>query len=163
MRLSARMKSILDGSPTWHQYAVCAGRIDESLRIRTSLSQPTATAYACARRALFLAAIVYVLSPVAVAQAATAPGPSGFSGRQTGSAPADGEPGVAQQAKTAHSGAALAEAKSLLEKGLVTQAEEATRQFLHQHADSAEGHYLLGYILFDEVREKYIGEEQKEG
>ena len=59
--------------------------------------------------------------------------------------------------------AALRKAKSLLQKGLVTQAEKATRQFLSQHVDSADGHYLLGYILFEEVREKYVGEEKKQG
>lgn len=57
----------------------------------------------------------------------------------------------------------LAEAKSLLQKGLAAQAEKVTRQFLLQHADSAEGHYLLGYILFEEVREEYVVEEEKEG
>jgi tetratricopeptide (TPR) repeat protein len=50
-----------------------------------------------------------------------------------------------------------------LQKGLVSQAEKATRDFLRKHPDSAQGHYLLGYILFDEVREKYVGEEQKQG
>lgn len=69
----------------------------------------------------------------------------------------------ANHAETAPPDVALADAKSLLQKGLVTQAEKVTRQFLLQHADSAEGHYLLGYILFDEVREKYVGEEEKEG
>jgi tetratricopeptide (TPR) repeat protein len=58
---------------------------------------------------------------------------------------------------------ALAEANALLQKGLVSQAEKVTRQILRHHQDSAEGHYLLGHILFEEVREKYIGEEQKEG
>lgn len=58
---------------------------------------------------------------------------------------------------------ALAEAKSLVQKGLLGQAERATRVFLSQHADSAEGHFLLGYILFDELHEKYLNEEKKEG
>jgi|SRR5580704_10372757 tetratricopeptide (TPR) repeat protein len=59
--------------------------------------------------------------------------------------------------------AALAEANSLLQKGLSSQAETATRQFLEGHADSADGHFLLGHILFEELHEKYLGEEQKEG
>lgn len=58
---------------------------------------------------------------------------------------------------------ALAGAKLLVQKGLLGQAERATRLFLSQHADSAEGHFLLGYILFDELHEKYLNEEKKEG
>ena len=58
---------------------------------------------------------------------------------------------------------ALAEANSLLQKGQVSEAESATRQFLASHPDSAEGHFLLGYILFDEIHEKYLGEEKREG
>jgi tetratricopeptide (TPR) repeat protein len=89
---------------------------------------------------------------------------SGCSGQQTGCDSSAAAPAsTRKQAKTAQPEATLAEAKSLFEKGFVTQAEKATRQFLLEHADSAEGHYLLGYILFDEVRQKYIGEEQKEG
>src|SRR5579864_3763356 len=106
-----------------------------------------------------LAAIEYALGPVAVAQAATAHlGQSASAERQTPS-----RPKPAEQVETAQPEAALAKAKSLLQTGLVAQAEKATRQFLQQHADSAEGHYLLGYILFDEIREKYVGEEEKEG
>ncbi len=42
----------------------------------------------------------------------------------------------------------LAEARSLLELGKVDQAEEVTRHYLDLHKASADGHYLLGYILF---------------
>jgi Flp pilus assembly protein TadD len=58
---------------------------------------------------------------------------------------------------------ALTRARSLLEKGHATEAETATRAFLKSHPDSAEGHFLLGYILFDELHEKYSVEEQREG
>jgi tetratricopeptide (TPR) repeat protein len=44
------------------------------------------------------------------------------------------------------------EAKSLMEKGLVRDAERAVRQYLEAHSDSAEGHFLLGYILFREIQ-----------
>ena len=57
----------------------------------------------------------------------------------------------------------LAQAKLLVEKGLLRQAEETTRQYLQQHADSAEGHFLLGYVLFDEIHDRYAAEEEKEG
>jgi Flp pilus assembly protein TadD len=48
--------------------------------------------------------------------------------------------------------APLAEAKSLMEKGLVRDAERAVRHHLETHPDSADGHFLLGYILFREVQ-----------
>jgi tetratricopeptide (TPR) repeat protein len=159
MRVPAGMKAMFAVSPKWPQKPGSVWRIDASSCIPTSLSQRTPMAYSCAHRAVLFAAIVCVLGSVAVAQAAMAPlSESGCSGRQTGCGSSS-----ATQARTPQPEAALAEAKSLLQKGLVTEAEKAARQFLHDHSDSAEGHYLLGYILFDEVREKYIGEEEKEG
>jgi len=47
----------------------------------------------------------------------------------------------------------LAEAKSLLDKGMVSEAERAVRQYLDKHKDSADSHFLLGYILFREIQE----------
>ncbi len=64
---------------------------------------------------------------------------------------------------TSSSDPGLAEATSLAQKGSLNEAEAATRKFLEQHPDSADGHFLLGHILFDELHEKYLGEEQKEG
>jgi tetratricopeptide (TPR) repeat protein len=46
----------------------------------------------------------------------------------------------------------LVEAKSLVAKGLLPDAERAVRHHLLAHADSAEGHFLLGYILFREIQ-----------
>lgn len=46
----------------------------------------------------------------------------------------------------------LGDAKSFLDKGMLTEAERAARQYLDQHADSADGHYLLGYILFRQAK-----------
>jgi len=82
---------------------------------------------------------------------------------QSGPGSSGGDASAAKPDETATADPALAEAKSLLQKGLVSQAEAATRQFLAGHTDSAEGHFLLGYILFDELHEKYVGEERKEG
>lgn len=48
--------------------------------------------------------------------------------------------------------APLAEAKSLLQKGMVNEAGRAVRQYLEKHANSAQGHFLLGYILFREIQ-----------
>ena len=47
---------------------------------------------------------------------------------------------------------ALVEAKSLLGQGRVNDAEHAVRQFLAAQPESAEGHFLLGHILFREIR-----------
>jgi tetratricopeptide (TPR) repeat protein len=58
---------------------------------------------------------------------------------------------------------ALASAESLIQRGLLNEAETRTRHYLDAHPESAEGHYLLGYILFDELHEQYLGEERKEG
>jgi tetratricopeptide (TPR) repeat protein len=58
---------------------------------------------------------------------------------------------------------ALQPVKSLLQNGMLSQAEIADRQFLKVHTDSASGHFLLGYILFEEIHEKYVGQENQEG
>lgn len=42
----------------------------------------------------------------------------------------------------------LAEARSLLELTKFAEAEQVTRRYLEVHKSSADGHYLLGYILF---------------
>jgi Flp pilus assembly protein TadD len=47
----------------------------------------------------------------------------------------------------------LAGAKSLVDIGMVREAEHAVRQYLDKHRDSADGHFLLGYILFREIQE----------
>jgi tetratricopeptide (TPR) repeat protein len=47
----------------------------------------------------------------------------------------------------------LSEAKSLTEKNMAADAEPLVRQYLDKHPDSAPGHFLLGYILFAEIRE----------
>jgi tetratricopeptide (TPR) repeat protein len=42
----------------------------------------------------------------------------------------------------------LAEARSLVDLGKLDEAEKVARRYLEIHKSSAEGHYLLGYILF---------------
>ncbi|HZU24894.1 MAG TPA: tetratricopeptide repeat protein [Bryobacteraceae bacterium] len=65
---------------------------------------------------------------------------------------------------TAHAQTAdLAQAQSLLDAGHVLEAETAVRQYLHTHATSPEGHYLLGYILFKENNPKPSLAEYAEG
>jgi len=48
----------------------------------------------------------------------------------------------------------LLHAKSLLENASVPEAERLTRSYLESHPISAEAHFLLGLILFKEVRAK---------
>lgn len=98
----------------------------------------------------------------------------GYSLRSGGAAQSNSEPVRATSAapgsrasasggRTAPSDPALATARSLVERGLLTQAEKSTRKFLDAHPESAEAHYLLGYILFSEIRQQYLGEEKREG
>ena len=51
---------------------------------------------------------------------------------------------------------ALAPARSLLRQGKLSEAESATRDYLTAHADSADAHFLLGFILFREVQAKWL-------
>jgi tetratricopeptide (TPR) repeat protein len=53
--------------------------------------------------------------------------------------------------------AALGQARSLVEQGKLAEAERAVRQYLNAHANSADGHYLLGSIYFQEVHEEARG------
>jgi tetratricopeptide (TPR) repeat protein len=57
-------------------------------------------------------------------------------------------PPLAQTQETA----TMAEARSLLDKGRTSDAEHAVSSFLKEHPDSAEAHFLHGYILFKEVQ-----------
>jgi tetratricopeptide (TPR) repeat protein len=57
----------------------------------------------------------------------------------------------------------LSEARSLLQAGQISAAEQATRRYLNAHNDSADGHYLLGYILFKKQDAKASLAEYTEG
>lgn len=46
----------------------------------------------------------------------------------------------------------LAEARSLADKGMAAEAERRVRQYLAEHPDSANAHFLLGHILFREIQ-----------
>jgi Flp pilus assembly protein TadD len=48
----------------------------------------------------------------------------------------------------------LAQAKSLADNTSPSQAEPLVRQYLEAHPDSADAHFLLGYILFREIQEQ---------
>lgn len=67
--------------------------------------------------------------------------------------PSFGQPPATQEATTSVLlDASLATAKSLLEQGRVTDADRVVRQYLEKHPDSAEGHFLLGHVLFREIQ-----------
>lgn len=59
---------------------------------------------------------------------------------------------------------ALVPARQLLQLGKLSEAESATRRHLQDHADSAEAHFLLGFILFREIGAQWreAGKEQGE-
>lgn len=46
----------------------------------------------------------------------------------------------------------LSDAKSLFELGKFTEADRTVRQYLENHPNSADGHFLLGQILFREIQ-----------
>lgn len=57
----------------------------------------------------------------------------------------------------------LAGAKALLQNGMVNEADRLVRQYLETYPDSAEGHFLLGHILFQEIQSAARLEAQLEG
>jgi len=57
----------------------------------------------------------------------------------------------------------LVEARSLVEQGKVSDAEHLVRQYLQDHQDSADAHYLLGYVLFKQQNPKASLAEYTEG
>jgi tetratricopeptide (TPR) repeat protein len=48
----------------------------------------------------------------------------------------------------------LAEARGFLESGRLAKSEASVRTYLNSHSDSADAHFLLGYILFREQKAK---------
>jgi tetratricopeptide (TPR) repeat protein len=71
--------------------------------------------------------------------------------RQPGQSPTS-PTGRPNQTMAEHLTPQLQQAWSLVQSGEATQAEKVVRGFLEQQADSAEGHFLLGYILFREIQ-----------
>jgi len=93
----------------------------------------------------------FLFIPFGNPQDTTPPGVSLNAGRQS-PAPDSAQPD-----------ASLVEAKSLMEKGSLPDAERAVRHHLETHSDSAEGHFLLGYILFREIQTEARLETTAEG
>lgn len=57
-----------------------------------------------------------------------------------------------QEGVSVSSSSELGNAKALLESGRVSEAEQAVRGYLKTHNNSAEGHFLLGTILFRKIQ-----------
>jgi len=57
----------------------------------------------------------------------------------------------------------LSNAKALSEQGNLTEADRVARQYLQSHPDSADGHFLLGHILFRQISAKWLEEGKAEG
>ena len=57
----------------------------------------------------------------------------------------------------------LSDAKDLFEKGNLVESDNAVRQYLQNHPDSADGHFLLGHILFREISAKWLEQGKTEG
>ncbi len=57
----------------------------------------------------------------------------------------------------------LAGARALLDLGQAAEAEQLVRKYLEVHKNSGEGHYLLGYILFNRQKAKESLAEYTEG
>lgn len=115
-------------------------------------------------RAASIAVIVFVLCfPLAIARNARAAARQDKPSAQTGPASSASPPTAADTHRPPASDPALAAAESLVQRGLLKEAEAQTRHYLDAHPESADGHYLLGYILFDEIHQEYLAEERKEG
>ena len=52
----------------------------------------------------------------------------------------------------------LIDARLALHNGMAEQADHDVRQYLAKHPDSADAHYLLGFILFREIQERATDE-----
>jgi len=72
-------------------------------------------------------------------------------------------PGAPQSAgKSGTQDAVLDRARSLIQQGKLNEAERSVQQYLITHASSADGHYLLGSIYFQQVHEKASLQKQAE-
>jgi len=97
-------------------------------------------------------------------RASTSQGPS--STKTTSAAQTNPGPAVAENAvkpgESPASDPALAPARLLLQRGMLSDAEAAIRSHLQGHADSADAHFLLGFILFRQVQAKWLEAGEKD-
>jgi tetratricopeptide (TPR) repeat protein len=123
-------------------------------RVNTCRKREGAAASSLTRSSVtvcFLAALVVCLvlaSSAAFGQATSTSSPVSPSLNQTTNGPAS--------PTTDSVDTLLDEARTLLQKGDVNQADRVVRQCLETHPDCSDGHFLLGHILFREIQSEAI-------
>jgi tetratricopeptide (TPR) repeat protein len=133
----------------------------------TDRARPAAVAAALRRRlACRVLAQIYLFSSVSLlgtltARAQTSPSPAQPSTSSITRAAPKGIDSTsasnnAVKAEPLTPDPALAQARLFLKQGKLGDAEVATRAHLHTHQDSADPHFLLGFILFREVQGKWL-------
>lgn len=98
----------------------------------------------CPNNLCFLASFVFLLVPFAA-----------FASQQTASSGPSSPKETVSKSPTQPSdpaNAALADARYLVQQGRIDDADWLVRRYLEAHSDSAEGHFLLGQILFLEIQ-----------
>ena len=73
------------------------------------------------------------------------------------------EPTVPSHTGPANQALALIEAQASVDAGNLSEAEKTVRRYLADNANSADGHYLLGYVLFRQGNPKASLEEYRQG
>ncbi|PYU66924.1 MAG: hypothetical protein DMG52_35190, partial [Acidobacteria bacterium] len=107
-------------------------------------------------------------SPAARAQSSPGSAQQGSSSTKlAGAAQTNAGPAVAENAvkpgESLTPDPALAPARLFLQQGMLSEAEAAIRDHLQPHADSADAHFLLGFILFRQVQAKWLEAGEKDG
>jgi len=105
--------------------------------------------------------------PATIAQSSPGSAQQGSSSTKlAGAAQTNAGPAVAENAvkpgESLTPDPALAPARLFLQRGMLSEAEAALRNYLQPHADSADAHFLLGFILFRQVQEKWLEAGEKD-
>ena len=128
-------------------------RQDSASGIGTSLGFPGLIYFLCLL--LFGAAVS--------AQNSTAVTPQGPRSTTPASATqSNASPAVAENPVEPNDSPTLAPARLFLQRGMLSEAEAASRNYLQAHADSADAHFLLGFILFRKVQAKWLEAGEKD-
>lgn len=134
----------------FHSFVVFRARRRAVFWIRASL---------CLRCFIFFLCVLQVpeagaqSSPANEQQAASSASPAGAAQANSASEVAKN---AAKPSEPLTPDPALAPARVFLHEGKLGEAESATRDYLRARADSADAHFLLGFILFREVQTKWL-------
>jgi tetratricopeptide (TPR) repeat protein len=134
-----------------------AGQVSVS-GICASLGLPCLICFLC---------LCLLLGPAARAESSPASAQQGPASRKLASAAqTNAGPAVAENAvkpgESLTPDPALAPARLFLQQGMLGEAERAIRNYFEAHADSADAHFLLGFILFREVSAKWLETGEKD-